>query len=302
VRGDSGFGHAGHVWNPDLDQDPADVAATYLQHRMVLAAREQLGERAPAPRFAEALGLTASGPIKHVQRLVAGAASLGLPELLRWCHVFRVAPAELFRGGLGDLESYPSAYKTLVDLAAEPLPQFRRRLALDWTAVGLSLQSLLTEAIARTDSAFMTDEVARFCAVQALLAVGVRRELIRPYGRHGIYIVGAVEHSLQIAASIAEDDVGLRRAVDSVVDPGDVDVTVLTLGRVSEVRLDTYVPGLLQTGQGSTFEVPLESLEHVSSERLDTVSWRLEAVTGTSDLRTIILTRKRAQARPDSSI
>src|SRR3954447_6386184 len=108
---DPGFGHAGHAWVPDLRRDPADVAAAYLQHRMILAAREELGERATAPRFAEALGVAGNGPTKHVQRLLSGVWSLGVPDLLRWCHVFDIDLVGLVGDGLGGLESYPPVYR-----------------------------------------------------------------------------------------------------------------------------------------------------------------------------------------------
>ena len=69
-------------WKPYTDTDRPRVAASYLQHRVACAVRDELGARRTGYTLAERLGCP--DRYDHIRRKLNGQIPLNLPELHNW--------------------------------------------------------------------------------------------------------------------------------------------------------------------------------------------------------------------------
>ncbi len=85
-------------WKPYTDTDRPRVAASYLQHRVACAVRDELGARRTGYTLAERLGCP--DRYDHIRRKLNGHIPLNLPELHNWAltlgvHILPSEPANL---------------------------------------------------------------------------------------------------------------------------------------------------------------------------------------------------------------
>ena len=85
-------------WKPYTDTDRPRVAASYLQHRVACAVRDELGARRTGYTLAERLGCP--DRYDHIRRKLNGHIPLNLPELHNWAltlgiHIPPSEPANL---------------------------------------------------------------------------------------------------------------------------------------------------------------------------------------------------------------
>ena len=69
-------------WRPYTESDRARVAASFLQHRIACAVRDELGARRTGYTLAERLGCP--DRYDHIRRKLNGHIPLNLPELHNW--------------------------------------------------------------------------------------------------------------------------------------------------------------------------------------------------------------------------
>ena len=85
-------------WRPYTDSDRSRVAASFLQHRIACAVRDELGARRTGYALAGRLGCP--DRYDHVRRKLNGHIPLNLPELHNWVltlgvHILPSEPANL---------------------------------------------------------------------------------------------------------------------------------------------------------------------------------------------------------------
>jgi hypothetical protein len=287
------FGHAGYAWPLDLSEDPADLAALYLQHRVIVAARERLGDRATAPQFADALARSGSGQVKQVQRLLSGAI-LSVSELLQWCHAFDVDLGANLRQGLVEPTNYPPLYRAVLDVEVSKPPRFRSRDQVDWDQISLLLHAATVESLATGTGEFLTSDVLRLQAVRSLTQTGVPPELIRARPR-GVELLGANAKSLGIAASLSENEEDWLSLLRLLIAPLSLDVVIVFFGAVAAARTNSHLPGLLQTQKGQTFVVSASAHELLhNSHEFDETRWKMLAIETGEGLTVAVLSLKRS--------
>jgi hypothetical protein len=287
------FGHAGYAWPLDLNADPGDLAALYLQHRVIVAARERLGERATAPEFADALAQSGSGQTKQVQRQLCGA-KLSVSDLLHWCHTFDVDLGGIVRQGLREPENYPPLYRAVLDAEVSKPARFRSRDQVDWDQISLLLHAATVESLSTGIGEFLTSDVLRLQALRSLTQTGMPPELIRARPG-GIELLGANAQSLGIAASLSENEEDWLSLLRLLISPQGLDGVIVFLNPVAAARTNSHLPGLLQTQTGQTFEVSASAHEHLrNSHEFNETRWKMLAIETSEGLTVAVLSLKRS--------
>jgi hypothetical protein len=287
------FGHAGYAWPFDLSADPGDLAASYLQHRVIVAARERVGDSASAPKFAAALARSGPGQTKQVQRQLGGAG-LSVSDLLHWCHAFDVDLGEIVGQGLRDPMNYPPRYRVVLDAEVSKRPRFRSHDQVDWDQISLLLHATTLESLSTATGDFLTSDVLRLQALRSLTQTGVPLELIRARPG-GVELLGANAQSVCIAASLDDDEEEWLSLLGLLVAPHSMDGVIVVLGAVAAARTDSHLPGLLQTQAGQTFIVSASAHEHVrNSDEVSETRWRMLAIATGEGLTVAALGLKRS--------
>jgi hypothetical protein len=259
-----GFGRAGYQWDGDPGQDPAEIAAQYMHHRLLVRVRDHLGTRAPAARIAEALGAKRdSAAEKHIRRLVSGELKLTIADLLRCCHVFKIEPSEALGRGLGYRNSYPDIYRALLDTSSQPLPTFRRRPRVDWSHICEAVvRQLSTEDASELE--FTTEQVIRHQVVQELAAIGVPRAIIAPRGSAGIHLGGSIAEDFTVAATLSNAESPVQAVVRALALPETIDRLLVVASEQAVIHLESYIPGFFADVIGEAINIPVEVYEFLS--------------------------------------
>lgn len=253
-----GFGTEGCRWPPEPRDAMPQVAALYLQHRLVLALRAAVPDVINAATVARDTGIAR----KTCQRQLAGTQPLGLDDLLVWCAAYDLSLMPLLpstdltelvpepyrrrvrRGRLGD-----RAPLNFVDPGTEP----------DWAAVAKALLDRLVLAQRAGASHLLTAPAVAAEAALALVAQGTPPGLIT-VDRDGILV--ALRTPLRVHTVVAPErlnaaDIGA--AVLARLVPADATLICL-LGPDAEASLREAAPLLQSAAPGQFAALRLQDL------------------------------------------
>lgn len=251
------FGSADARWHADPEDDPAEVAAAWLQHRLLrrIAARMGTAEVAPA-EVARRIGK----PERSTYRAVRGERLVPLDELVAWAAAFGTELFDDFPDSVSDLlpPGVPALAGDGGPGAAQPM-RFVRRTALTdvpWAEVTVELATWLDATRACGTTHFLDPRVLLHALVTALFRHGVPPGVAHPGSNLGPHAEAWFDdpHPAVLVVVVDLDDsadrehsvAATRRVVEALFaaaghDDADTRLVCQVLGRRAKERLDGYV-------------------------------------------------------------
>lgn len=280
------FGYPSCRWPMELDADPVEVRALYMQHRIVLAARGYMGVAATPREFAQALGSTERKDLTRVRRKLQGLSPLSLHEVADWSDRFEVDLSTITGARATDPEAYPPLYRDVIRVEGGRV-RFRSRSVVDWAALTPHLHSQLNRQVERSAAELMGDEVCRLGLYDSLVGTGFDQALIR-VETDGLQLLTRSPISVRCRSASVDDDLAWSRSLDAIGIAETGSVLVLILGATARARLELACPGLLGTAVGETYEVPTAAYEELAATAdLFGQSWRVLGVSGLDTILTV---------------
>lgn len=245
--------------SPSLDDDPAQVAALWLHHRLLLAIRERCGHD-----FSAALLARESGQhVRRAQRLTSGEQRLELSDLLAWLLVYGLDLAHLLPRTVH--EAFPTEYQPLSDgivAGARRPPCFAGTIVSepDWDSLCRTLCEFVDAELANGRAELLTNSVFRREGVLALAELGFPTSVVDAAADEDMVRWEAAAGTVECAFATALAR-GIRpvEALDPIVRPTlcsrRLVVTVLGLAALAQLRTHAGALTALSPGQSASLDV-----------------------------------------------
>lgn len=265
------FGSSDARWHATPDDDPAEVAAAWLQHRLLRRIAERMGtDEVAAAELARRIGR----PERSTYRAVRGERPVSLGELMAWAGAVGLELFQDFPESVAELlpPDVPALVPNWRPGAGQPMRFVRRSniSEVEWGGVATQLAAWLAAAKANGTVQFVAPRVVLHAVVTDLFRRGVPPGVAHPGSPEGTHAEVWFDDP-QPAVLVTEVDLGdpasreaalaaTRRAIGAAFaaaqHDADTRLVCLVLSRRAKERLDGYVE---QIG-GGWIQLPFERL------------------------------------------